>query len=326
MPDSMVSAVMVPRLIRRMEGVRDGGAAPLVPAAASGEAPVRIAESALRALANRVAERTGDDFLGLRLGAEHQRGQLGVLEMLCRSAPTLRALCERFVRYLPLIHPDIDVSLAVAGDEARFIRRRRRDYPRHEGRHIEEFFLATCLEIGRAVTGGALTPRAVWLGRERPHDAAPLVVFFGTDRLCFGSDTIGFSFDAALLDPATATSDPAMWQVLEQYAAELLERAPRRSRDLLSSTEDAIRGQLTAGDLRIHTVARALGMSARSLQRELSLRHTTFQRLVHGVRCQLAQRYLDVERLPTTQVAALLGYTDARCFVRAYRRWTGRGA
>jgi AraC-like DNA-binding protein len=309
-----------------MESVRDAESVLLAPPTASAGPPVRIAESALRALANRVAERTGDDFLGLRIGAEHQRGQLGVLEMLCRSAPTLRALCERFVRYLPLIHPDIDVSLAVAGEEARFIRRRRRDYPRHEGRHIEEFFLATCLQIGRAVTGGTLTARAVWLGRERPHDAAPLVGFFGTDRLCFCSDTIGFSFDAVLLDRPTATSDPAMWQVLEQYAAELIERAPRRSRDLVSSVEDAIRGELTAGELRIDSVARALGMSARSLQRELSLRHTTFQRLVHGVRCQLAQRYLDVERLPTSQVAKLLGYTDTRCFLRAHRRWTGRGA
>ncbi len=46
--------------------------------------------------------------------------------------------------------------------------------------------------------------------------------------------------------------------------------------------------------------------------------------IVEEVRAELADRYLDSERLSVTEVAFLLGYSDASAFARAYKRWRGK--
>lgn len=322
MVDAMVSSALVPHLLARLRAAGedvDAVAARL----AVGDGP-RIAESTLRTLINLTASVSGDDFLGLHLGAGMPRGAYGALEMLCRVAPTAGELCERFTHYLPLIHPGIRVEVEVQGASARFVRRRAHAYPRHEGRQLEELFLASCVQIGRAVTGGALQVQAVTLGRHRPVSSAPLVRFFGTHALTFGSDEIGFAFPSALLSRRCATADPEMAALLSRYADELLESAPAPAADPLAKLPGQVKAQLAHGNATLESVARALAMSPRTLQRELARRSLTFQRVLDDVRRDLAHHYMDGQGLPLSRVATLLGYTDQRCFARAYRRWTGK--
>jgi AraC-like DNA-binding protein len=322
MSDAMVSSALVPHLLARLREAGEDADAVAVRLGLS-DAP-RVSEGTLRALFNLTAQALGDDYLGLHLGAAMPRGAYGTLEMLCRVSPTVGELCERFTRYLPLIHPDIQVCIEVHGPRARFVRRRAHRSLRHEGRQLEELFLASCLQIGRAVTAGTLRVHGVMLGRRRPLNPAPLVHFFGTDDVRFGSDEIGYAFPAALLDQRCASADPEMAAILGQYADELLVRAPPSADDPLAKLEGQVKAQLEQGDATLESVARTLAMSPRTLQRELARRGLTFQRVLDDVRRDLAHHYMEGLGLPLSRIASLLGYTEQRCFTRAYRRWTGR--
>lgn len=74
------------------------------------------------------------------------------------------------------------------------------------------------------------------------------------------------------------------------------------------------------------SVAHMLNLSGRSLRRHLDLEGTSFQAIVDDVRCSLALKYLKTTRMSTSDIAMLLGFSDAANFRRALKRWTGKGA
>ena len=71
-------------------------------------------------------------------------------------------------------------------------------------------------------------------------------------------------------------------------------------------------------------VAKALGASARTLQRQLREEQTTFAAVLAELRRELAPSLLRDGRLAVSEVAFLLGYEDPSAFQRAFRRWFGQ--
>ncbi|WP_341643907.1 AraC family transcriptional regulator [Thauera sp. SDU_THAU2] len=74
------------------------------------------------------------------------------------------------------------------------------------------------------------------------------------------------------------------------------------------------------------TIAHMLNMSSRTLRRHLEMEGTSFQAIIDDVRCSLALKYLKTTRMSTSDIAMLLGFSDAANFRRALKRWTGKGA
>lgn len=79
-----------------------------------------------------------------------------------------------------------------------------------------------------------------------------------------------------------------------------------------------------SGPLSINRVARHLGISPRSLQRELALEHTTFRQIVDTVRLEIARTLLARPDFPIQMIAAKIGYRTPGSFARAFDRWTGQ--
>lgn len=70
-------------------------------------------------------------------------------------------------------------------------------------------------------------------------------------------------------------------------------------------------------------VARTLGRSTRTLQRQLTDLGVTFQGLLREARRELARHYLAQSSLELTETAYLLGFDDANSFFRAFQSWEG---
>jgi AraC-like DNA-binding protein len=70
-------------------------------------------------------------------------------------------------------------------------------------------------------------------------------------------------------------------------------------------------------------VAKKMAMSPRTLQRQLKERGMEFKKLVEDTRRRFALSYLKNRRNTLTEIAFLLGYSEASAFTRAFRRWTG---
>ena len=86
----------------------------------------------------------------------------------------------------------------------------------------------------------------------------------------------------------------------------------------------AVLGQKICGERpAVEKVAKALGMSPRTLQRRLGELGTSYQKLLDDVRHRTARRLLAKTDLGAGEVAFLLGFEELNSFTRAFHSWEG---
>lgn len=71
----------------------------------------------------------------------------------------------------------------------------------------------------------------------------------------------------------------------------------------------------------IAAISRRLGLSRRTLQRQLGGCNTSFQHQLSGVRRTIASRLLANTELDTVAISMLLGFVEPNSFARAFRAW-----
>jgi AraC-like DNA-binding protein len=116
--------------------------------------------------------------------------------------------------------------------------------------------------------------------------------------------------------------DPVLRQMLEERAQEILARLPART-GLAREVQRALTPRVAGGDTRIGAVARQLAMSARTLQRRLEAEGVSYQALLDDARKEAAGQYVSESTLAISEIAYLLGYSEAASFHRAFKRWYG---
>jgi AraC-like DNA-binding protein len=124
------------------------------------------------------------------------------------------------------------------------------------------------------------------------------------------------------LDRPFVTHNAEMLAVLgPQLDAEL--RANDSNQTISDHVKTALKRVLAGQRPSIQGVARALGLSSRTLQRRLTESGATFQRVLEEARRELAAHYLRHRGLELNEVAYLLGYDDPNSFFRAFQDWEG---
>lgn len=144
--------------------------------------------------------------------------------------------------------------------------------------------------------------------------------FFGVSVEFGEQQFIDFSLDDAARP--FLTSNDTMWASFEPDLRRRLGEL-----DSSATTADRVRAALLealpSGRTSRGAVAKMLAMSERSLSRALRREDTTFRDLVAAVRRELALHYLEGSKVPSAEIAFLLGYDDVNSFYRAFREWTG---
>ena len=84
-----------------------------------------------------------------------------------------------------------------------------------------------------------------------------------------------------------------------------------------------LRTALPEGRADAGSMARALGLSERTLQRRLEETGQTFSRVLEAFRHEEALRLLGDRRLSLAEIALRLGFSEQSAFTRAFKRWTG---
>jgi AraC-like DNA-binding protein len=279
------------------------------------EETIAIDCGTLAALCDELAIAARDPLLGLHAATAMDRGAYGLIEYVVRNAATVRHVLEQLVRFARLIN---------AATEARFdettgvVEERIVGEPAGLGRHGNEFAIAHQVKVVREAAGVDFPVRRAFFAHGRDSVPTELARFFGTSHIEWYAGANGVELDPALLDIPIGTSDPSLFRLLEARANELSEAIPRSD---LEAVRNAIAEHLS--DPTAKRIALALGTSERTLHRRLEKQGQTFHALVDDVRRALAERYLRERGRSTTDIAVALGYSDARAFARAFRRWTG---
>jgi AraC-like DNA-binding protein len=183
--------------------------------------------------------------------------------------------------------------------------------------HMEDGAIAVGFNLMRELCGTG--PEAVWLAREAPADPQPYHQFFGVP-VRFDSHQSALVFPRPLLDLPVKGADPRERSALEA-----------RVRDYWALDEPKVsdhvvrllRSRILFGAVNISSVARALSMHPRVLERALAREETTFRTLLNETRADIAQRLLRGTRLSVTEISTSLGYGDTSAFSNAFRRMTG---
>jgi AraC-like DNA-binding protein len=126
------------------------------------------------------------------------------------------------------------------------------------------------------------------------------------------------SWRSDLLEPLP-TSSPALGQLHDRLAGDLLERLDDAS--MKRRVREQIVRMLPNGEPRRSALAKALGVSERTLQRRLADERAHLNVLIESTRRELAQEHLANGRLSMAEVAYLLGFADQSNFFRSFKRW-----
>ncbi|HEU5076988.1 MAG TPA: helix-turn-helix domain-containing protein [Polyangiaceae bacterium] len=177
-------------------------------------------------------------------------------------------------------------------------------------RQLTELLLAGLVSLMRRFAGDAWHP--VRIETDHAIDAstgAGLELFAGC-QLIHGKATAG------------VVIDEAVWQRRTSHA---LERHPRPPPllappdDFTSAVRELIRICLLDADCSLLLVARTMGVSARTLQRELNRSGCTFRRLVVSERCARAAELLVETRSAIGDIALSSGYSSHNHLARAFK-------
>jgi len=230
------------------------------------------------------------------------------------QAPTLGEAFATLGRYKRLVCPE-DVVVEVRGGEASV----RCDWilARDEVPAVlVDAIFASYVRLASHATGGKARPLRIELARKRSqahllraHFKCPIEFAATRDRIVF---------------PAAAFALPLVTANREAYARLVpgLEARLAGRRSVLGDVRIAIARTISAG-MRpsIAVIADRLDTSSRTLQRQLSEAHTTFQDQLDDVRRVAARRLLEHTELEPIDIAFLLGFAEPNSFARAFRFW-----
>lgn len=264
-------------------------------------------------------ETTGDPCLGLFVSRFVGYTTFHALGAAMLASTTLSEAFERLVRYSRLVSDAATFRLDERQDGYRLVL----EVPIGQARPADEAidaFLALQLRTARALQENrSLRPIHVALERPEPSPSTPFHDFFRAP-IAFSATSNELEFSRFDLEVPLPAGNADLARRLDEVLGRYLTRLD--SAQLGSRVRAVLVGQLSQGEPGEDTVARALGMSTRTLQRRLAEQGTSFHTILDETRRELGCAYL-VEGWSVTDSAFALGFSDISSFSRAFRRWTG---
>lgn len=258
--------------------------------------------------------------IGLEVAMRTESSELGAYGHAIRCSPTMQLVLRCVSHFMVVLTQATRltvedtgkwITLAYQVTDASIVRRRQ----------DAELTICILLNLLREVTQcEQLMPLRVDFEHQPPDDLAYHRKVF-TCPIRFDQPDNRLYFSRELLDMPIRTADARLFQALEPFL-EQQRQSRSATTDLLSQVAHHIASSLSSGCASLDEVASDLKVGVRTLQRRLAEHNVEFSQLVEDVRRSLAESYVMQSEYSLTEIALLLGYSEASCFCRAFRRWT----
>ncbi len=274
-------------------------------------------EQAYHLLAS-VIDQTQDAQLGLKAASRMALGDVGVVDYLMQTAPTIGEALDVAARYFVLLNESLCCRLELNGDFARF--RMESSIPQPPA--AEDFML--CSLTAAQAWLRQLEGLEVWFLHPEPSDLAPYKRAFGALQLRFSAPFTGFSLARTHLRQPLPTADRKLHAVVRELADIMLAQQACRSTSFSQRVRSVLAGEVSTQALNAATVARRLQTSGRTLARRLEAEGTSFYTLLDDARRLRALQLMSDTGRTLNEIARATGFAHVASFHRAFRRWTGK--
>lgn len=275
----------------------------------------RVSFAKCCALLREAAVRTATPHFGLLAGRAWRLAELGLVGEAIRHSATVREALETLVEYQ---HLNSQAGLGFLWERAGMVDLGYAIYRGglRGGEQVYDVAMALVTNMMRELCGAGWQPSEVLLSHAAPVDARHYRNLFRVVPR-FDCEYCAIRFPASVLDTEVMGANREM----RRQAAERI--AAMSPPGILQAVYRMLRIQLLKGVCSGDSVAHALGLHRRTLNRRLREAGTTFQRCLDQVRFEVACQLLSSSRISLDDVAAALGYASVSPFMRTFRRWSG---
>ncbi|MGE8098457.1 AraC family transcriptional regulator [Pseudomonas fluorescens] len=271
------------------------------------------------------AQASNDPNIGLKAYGSFHPGVFQIVGYTMMSSSNLKRALERLVRFSPLISTGFSLFFV---QEQQHFRLASLDHQQRDSvkpRQYTDAGLASLLGFCRWLAGGkSPQPLSVEFAYPEPEDTSEHQRLFGCP-LRFGAAYDSILFDGEELLSPLSMANEALAILHDSYAEAQLDQLSGgsivgRIRALIIERLSQGQGQVQCD---MESIAAALNISKRTLQRGLEKDGTQFKDVLNDVRRQLADFYLRHSRFNMKHVTYLLGFHDHSSFHKACTRWFG---
>ncbi|WP_196159057.1 AraC family transcriptional regulator [Reinekea sp. G2M2-21] len=275
-------------------------------------------------------DRLGHD-LPLRVARNVHAGTFHALGFAMATSQTGFDALKRLEQYYPMITSSISLRLLEDGDEvtirlesSELINTLRKQFSVEalalSVAQLRESGALALLSLCRSFFGVQFTAERIYLNRKLGHlfDAYQAHV---QCELIDDADFVQVCFRKEQLLKPLPSANPTLAELHDRIVQSYLNVLKD---DVSALVVSAIIRQLPRGNTTQESVARALNMSSRTLQRKLADNGKSFRQLLVNTRKELALQYLRQASIPVLEVGYQLGFTEPANFTRAFKQWTGQ--
>jgi len=291
-----------------------------LPASVLDDPNIMISTDSVGWLLEESARLSGQEAFGLLLAQTRQLSNFGMLALLIREEPTLRAALQSCARYMRLHNAGVELRLEDMGDLVLLHVGVKMQGHHGVWRQAIEQSTGIGLRTLSVLTRNTFRPVRVSFTHERPASLDVHHRVLGT-AIEFSQEFNAIVCRARDLDMPIPAADPA------------LHREVKRSLDLqLANQRDEpsqrvrqiVKMLLPSGLCSVDGVAQHLGMHRRTLNRHLATEGQSVTTIINAVRAELAEEYLANSKRRLYEVAELLGFSSAGDFSRWFRSQFGK--
>lgn len=266
-------------------------------------------------------EQTQNRMIGIKAAGCLPFGAFKIIDYIFATSSTPKEGLSKFSDYYPLVNEGFVSSINLRGSLG-YIELHNPTDPKVLPFQYVDFVFACILTRVRFSTSINWNPIEVNLTCSEPKDTTEYHQIFQAP-IKFNQPINQLIIERDLFDLVQPNADAHLCEMLNIHAQNLLKQMPAE-KDVLYELSRILRESLKDGEIDLNSSARKLGMSRRSLQRELKTQGISYRKLLKQIRYELATNLLNLENTSIEETAFLVGYTEKSSFCRAFKQWTGK--
>lgn len=261
---------------------------------------------------------TRDPRLGLHSGQLIRPGHYGVLGYIMMSCETFGEALMRAKKYHCLVGDLGHAEVQVETDTAQI-----RWHPNYStpNPQVVEHNIAAIVTYARWISNSDVAPLEICFTHEPPPDLHEHEAFYRCS-IKFNQPHTCITLPLALTKMKLPQTDPAMKQMMDRYADNLLEKYSSEG-GFIRQVKAYLNTSLLETVPSVEDVAKHFNLTVRTLQRRLRHEGFSYKQLLDETRKDLAIEYVKDGAIHLPELAFLLGFSEQSSFQRAFKRWTG---